>query len=140
MEIKKELALIHFIKSNLGRSFAWGRCDCNTFALEMVDAVYGTSLAETVLGKYDGMIEAARFRKESEWGNFQNLLSVNGFTEGKQGFEQIGDLLVVEDEQFELVSIYMGIKSVACVRDIGVQLFPTVLLKEKTYRVWRYHD
>lgn len=140
MDIKLEMALIDFVKAKLGRPFAWGICDCNTLALEASDAVFGTEMAEKVVGQYDTPDSAEQYRKSSPWGSFINLIKENGFIEAQKGFEQTGDFLIVEDSRWEQVHICMGIRSVSCALDAVVHLFPTVQLKNMLYSVWRHHD
>ena len=139
MDIKHEIKLHNFIKASLNRPFAWGECDCNVYALDVIDAVYDTDLASLIRGKYKTEKGAIRFRKRSKWGDFRELLNQAGFIEGKKGFEQIGDLLIVEDPgKWEMVHIYLGNKSVVAFLNDAVLQFPTAMLKDKAYTVWRY--
>lgn len=139
MDIEKEIRLVNFIRGKLGVPFAWGRCDCNIFALDVVDAVFGTELAIKIRDKYKTKLGAIRFRKRSEWGTFIELLKQQGFIEGKKGFEQIGDLLIVEDpDKWEMVHIYLGKNTVAAFPEEGVLQFPTSMMRDKPYSVWRY--
>jgi hypothetical protein len=137
MDISRELKLINFVKANLGRPFVWGECDCNVFALEMIDAVHGTDLAGRIKGKYANELGAVRFRLRSEWGSFEGLLKENGFVEGKKGFEQTGDILIVAAPNFELVHIYMGKTVVSVPLGMIVHTAPYALMKYLEYRVWR---
>lgn len=139
MDIQHEIKLINYIEANLNRPFAWGECDCNVFALDVIDAVIDTALAGKIKGKYKTERGAIRFRKRSAWGSFIELLKEAGFVQGKKGFEQTGDLLIVEDlGKWEMVHIYLGNKTVAAFPDEGVLQFPTALIKDKPYTVWRY--
>ena len=139
MNITHEIRLINYIEANLNRPFAWGECDCNVFALDMIDSVYGTALAAKIRGKYHTALGAIRFRRKSAWGSFIELLKEAGFIEGKKGFERIGDLLIVEDPgKWEMVHIYLGGKSVAAFPENGVMQFPTAMIRDKQYSVWRY--
>lgn len=137
MKIEQELQLINFIKANLGRPFVWGECDCNVFALEAMDAVHGTDLAGRIKGKYENELGAIRFRLRSEWGSFEGLLIEAGFVESRKGFEQTGDLLIVDGPGFELVHIYMGKTVVSVPLGMKVHATPVALMKHLEYRVWR---
>lgn len=137
MDIKKELQLINFIKANIGREFQWGVCDCNVFALEAMDAVHGTDMAGKIRGKYENDLGAIRFRLKSEWGSFEGLLKENGFTEGKKGFEQTGDIIIVDGPGFDLVHINLGKNIVSVPLDGKVHMDPRAALKTIDYRVWR---
>lgn len=144
MDIKHEIKLINYIEANLGRPFAWGECDCNIFALDVIDAVWGqisnlSPLSNQIRGKYKTERGAIRFRKRSRWGSFIELLKESGFVQGKKGFEQIGDILIVEDpRKWEMVHIYLGNRTVAAFPGEGVLQFPTAMMKDKQYNVWRY--
>jgi len=136
MDIERELRLIDFVKASRGRPFAWGRCDCNVFALEAMDAAYGTDLAGLIRGRYDSLLGAFLFRRRV-LGSLINILKAAGFVEGKRGFEQTGDLLIVEDSKWEMVHIYLGSQVVSAFPDGGVQTFPMRDLRDKPYSVWR---
>jgi len=138
MEIKREIQLMNFIEKNLGRPFAWGECDCNTFALEAVDAVFDTSLAEKIKGQYFTELGALMYRKKSRWGTFINLLKETGFIEVAKGFEQTGDLLIVEDPRWEMVHISLGSKVMSSLPGAGVQYFSASVMKGQPYSVWRF--
>lgn len=136
MDIKREIALIDFVKANRGRPFAWGQCDCNTFALEVMDAVHDTDLAAQIQGKYESMLGAFLFRRRVP-GSLINILKASGFVEGKKGFEQTGDLMIVEDPKWEMVHICLGSQAVASFPEYGVMTFPMSELRDKPYSVWR---
>jgi hypothetical protein len=70
-------------------------------------------------------------------GSLINILKAAGFVEGKRGFEQTGDLLIVEDSKWEMVHIYLGSQVVSAFPDGGVQTFPMRDLRDKPYSVWR---
>jgi hypothetical protein len=139
MDITHEIRLMNFIEQNQGRPFTWGECDCNTFVLDVVDAVFDIALAAKVKGKYKNELGAIRFRQRCEWGSFIELLKEAGFVGGKKGFEQVGDILIVADPgKWEMAHIYLGNKTVTAFPDEGVLQFPTAMLKDKPYSVWRY--
>lgn len=137
MDITKELKLINFIAVNLGRPFVWGECDCNVFALEAMDATYGTDLAGIIKGKYANKDEAVEFMRNIRWNDWAEFLSENGYIEGKKGFEQTGDLLIVSLPDYELVHIYMGKNVVSVPLGMVVRLEPYSLMKILKYRAWR---
>ena len=138
MNIIQEIALINFIETNQGRPFAWGECDCNTFVLEAMDAVFGTALAARVRGQYATEKGAIRFRRKSVQGSLINGLIEEGFIEIPRGFEQTGDILIVEDpDKWEMSHLCLGRTAAAAFPDAGVQQFSLALLKDKPYRVWR---
>jgi len=127
---------IEFANVNLGRPFVWGQCDCNTFALDMMDAMYGTNLAAQIKGKYGSPLQAFLFRRRVP-GSLINILKAAGFEEVKRGFERTGDLLIVADPKWEMVHVCLGAKCVSAFPDQGVQVFPMTELKDKEYTVWR---
>ena len=137
MNAKHEIKLMNFVEKNLGRPFVWGRCDCSTFALEATDAIFDTALVNKIKGKYRTGKGAIKFRRRS-WGSFINLLKEAGFVESQKGFEQTGDMLIVEDEEWERVHVYLGNWACASFPDDGVQLFPMTVMNDKPYKVWRY--
>jgi len=136
MDIEREIKLIDFVKDNRGRSFSWGQCDCNTFALEVMDAVHDTDLAAQIRGKYESLLGAFLFRRRVP-GSLINILKTAGFIEGKKGFEQTGDLMIVEDPKWEMVHICLGSQAVAAFPEHGVMTFPMHELRDKSYSVWR---
>ncbi len=138
MDIKHEILLVNFIEKSLGRPFAWGESDCNIFALETMDAVFGTVLADEIKGRYYTELGAFNFRRRSRWGSFINLLEESGFTKIPKGFEQVGDLLIVEDPRWEMVHVCLGIDAVSSLPGEGIRHFPVSMLKDKPYSVWRF--
>jgi len=139
MHITHEINLMHFIEKNLGRAFAWGECDCVTFALEVTDAVYGTALAEKIKGRYKTERGAIRFRRRSRWGNFITLLKEANFIEIPKGFEQTGDILVVEEAgKLEMVHVSLGHRALSSHPETGVLIFPMTHMQGIPYTVWRY--
>lgn len=138
MHIRNEINLLNFIEASLGRPFVWGQCDCNTFALEALDAAYGTCLAGKIMGQYNTLLGAVRYRKRSPWGSFIALIEEAGFIEAKKGFQQTGDLLIVEDPKWEMVHICLGSIAASAFPDDGVRTFPMAMMADKPYRVWRY--
>ena len=137
MNAEHEIKLMNFIEKNLGRPFVWGRCDCSTFALEATDAIFDTALVNKIKGKYRTGKGAIKFRRRS-WGSFINLLKEAGFVELQRGFEQTGDMLIVEDAEWERVHVYLDNWVCAPFPDDGVQLFPMTVMNGKPYKVWRY--
>ena len=137
MKITEEIALVHFIEANRDRPFEWGRCDCNTFALEAMDAAFGTGLAEKIRGHYSTPLGAVRYRRRSAWKSFIAFIEEAGFIEAKKGFEQTGDLLIVADPKWEMVHICLGNRAVSAFPDDGVRCFPMAAMADKPYRVWR---
>jgi hypothetical protein len=137
VDIAKEIKLINFIKKNIGRPFAWGICDCNVVALEAMDATYGTDLAGIIKGRYSSEAEAIEFMRNIEWKDWAEFLIEKGFIEGKKGFEQTGDLLIVSLPNFDLVHIYMGKSVMAVPLNMNVHTVPYAAMKQLDYRVWR---
>ena len=137
MNAEHEIKFINFVEKNLGRPFTWGQCDCSTFALEVIDAAFDTALVDKIKGKYRTEKGAIKFRRRS-WGSFVNLLKEAGFVELQRGFEQTGDILIIEDAEWERVHVYLGNWVVASFPDDGVQLFPMTIMNGKPYKVWRY--
>jgi hypothetical protein len=140
MNAKQEINLMNFVESSLGRPFAWGECDCNTFALEAMDAAYGLSLAAKIMGHYRTMRGAIRYRRRSPWGDLISLLKEAGFVSGKKGFEQVGDILIASDRlrRWEMAQVYLGRHCVSAFPDDAVRLFPCELMQSAAYEVWRY--
>lgn len=138
MDIKREIRLMSFIEKNLGRPFAWGECDCNTFALETIDAVFDTAWADLIKGRYYTELGAFTFRRSCRWGDFiSGIIAEAGFIEIQKGFEQTGDLLIVKDPRWEMVHICLGNKLVSSFPGAGVQYFSASVIKDKAYSVWR---
>ncbi len=137
MHIRQEIALVRFIEESLGRPFAWGVCDCNTFALEAMDAAYGLDLAAKIRGQYGTLLTAFRFRRNSPWKTFHALLEEQGFCEIPKGLQQTGDLLICEDPKWEMVHVCLGDRAVSAFPGDGVRLFPMAMMADKPYRVWR---
>lgn len=137
MHISHEIKLINFVEASLGRPFAWGQCDCNTFVLAAMDAVYDTALAAKILGKYSTGLGAIRYRRRSPWGSLIALLREAGFSESSRGFEQIGDILIVADKKWEMSHVCLGNRGMAAFPDEGVQFFPLSSLADQPYTVWR---
>lgn len=137
MDIKSEISLIKFAKANLGRPFEWGKCDCNVLALEAMDAAYGSNLASIIKGKYSNREEAIEFMRNIEWKDWAEFLTEKGFVEGKKGFEQIGDLMIVSLPDYELVHVYMGKAVLSAPLGMSVRMTPYALMKLLAYRVWR---
>jgi hypothetical protein len=138
MNIVQEINLIRFVEANLGRPFAWGRCDCNILALEMSDTVFGTDLAGKVRGRYENRLGAIRYRLRSPWGSFIGLIREAGFVWARRGFEQTGDLLVVGDPRWEMVHICLGQNALSSFPDEGVRVFPVSSMRSTFYNVWRW--
>jgi len=137
MNAEHEIKLMNFVEKNLGRPFTWGQCDCSTFALEVIDAAFDTALADKIKGKYRTEKGAIKFRRRS-WGSFVNLLKEAGFVESQRSFEQTGDMLIIEDAEWERVHVCLGNWVCAPFPDDGVQLFPMTVMTDKPYKVWRY--
>lgn len=138
MHISHEIKLLNFVEANLGRPFAWGECDCNTFALEMIDAVYDTALAAQIRGRYQTERGAIRYRRRSPWGSLINLLREAGFCEVPKGFAQTGDILIVVAPKWEMSHICLGNRAVAAFPGDGVQCFPLAALADEPYTIWRF--
>jgi hypothetical protein len=136
MTPKQEIKLIRFFEANRGRSFAWGQCDCNVFALEAIDAVHDTKLATQIRGRYSSLLGAFLFRRRVP-GSLLNILKDAGFIQIKKGFEQTGDLLIVEDPKWEMVHICLGNNAMSAFPEHGVSMFPLQDLQDKPYSVWR---
>jgi hypothetical protein len=134
---EQEIALMRFVQDSIGRPFAWGRCDCNVYALEAIDATHGTDLASLISGRYSTGLGAIRYRKRCPWGSFIGLLAEHGFVEAKKGFEQTGDLLVIPDPRWEMVHVYLGRDAVSVSPDLSVCIFPMASIRHETYLVWR---
>ena len=54
----------NYIESKLGKPFAWGTNDCNTFIVGYFDAVLGTDLLKIIYKKYTTKLGAIRFQKK----------------------------------------------------------------------------
>lgn len=138
MNIDQEIRLAQFIEDNLGRPFAWGRCDCNTFVLEAMDVLGGTALADEIRGRYKTARGAIRFRRRSPWGGLITGLQGVGFAEIPRGFEQTGDILIVaEPDKWDMSHLFLGRLAAAAFPEAGVQQFSMTQLRNKPYRVWR---
>ena len=139
MEFAQEIRLIKFVEEHLGKACSWGFCDCNIFVLSGWDAVFGTRLAEKHKGKYKTAKAAIRYRRRSQWGSLQVLLTKEaGAVEIPRGFEQTGDILIVSDQKWEMSHICIGKNYAAACPDDLVSLAPIAALYGMPYQVWRY--
>ncbi len=137
MNARAEIALMRFIEENIHQPFIWGRRDCNTFVLEALDACAGTShLASKIIGKYSTALGAMRYRLRSPWGNLYNLLQDAGCIEIQEGFQQIGDIMVVPDHRWEQAHICLGITVASVDFVLGVHIYPIAQLR-RPCSVWR---
>ena len=113
-----EVDRIKYLQSQLGKSYKWGRTDCNAFAIEFFDYCNNTVFRNAVIGKYDDEKTAYKFAKKI--GLLRNYLPLI-----KTNRPKIGDLILVKDGVWDMAHIYLGDKVLTSINGKGITTMPT---------------
>jgi hypothetical protein len=93
------------VEAYKGRPFEWGRTDCVCFAIHCIQAMLGSPVRVPKLS-YRSQSEAAEFLKTYRFTD--ELKKQLGAIEVPLTFAQRGDLIVVEEDGLEKVSVHLG--------------------------------
>ena len=111
----------NYIESKLGKPFAWGTNDCNTFIVGYFDAVLGTDLLKIIYKKYTTKLGAIRFQKKFGQRISGRCLEL-GMTEHHPTKATFGDILIKKNENWDSCHICIGSKIASIDENIGTAI------------------
>lgn len=114
-----DVRLTQWASSRIGRPFVWGEMDCTLLAIEALDALCGTSLADGWRGRYGTAEEALAIQLREDIDLRRGLLR-QGCTPVPVGFRQRGDIILARQDHFWCAHVSFGERLLSCNPEQGV--------------------
>ena len=103
-----ELKVIQFAEKEYKKPFEWGKNDCNTLVLNYLDKIYlSDTFIKIAYKKYSSLKEAIKFQKEYEV-RLTNFCLGLGLKKIPANKARTGDILIIEEKNFEIGHICLG--------------------------------
>lgn len=98
-------ALTQYVNNTLGLPFVWGERDCVTYAIGAIEAMIGAEVNKPKFN-YDSKRTALVFAQKYKLADgMREQLSAYDV---RHGFQQAGDIAIVEKDGFECCHVVMG--------------------------------
>jgi hypothetical protein len=128
----QEIRLINILDQAGERPFEWGQNDCNTLALEWLDAINGTNWIKKVKGSYSDKKSA--IVRASQLPKWSDGLVDEGWVEITPNEATVGDIAIVDGKHYDMAHIVMGSHAVSLHETDGMVKIPLDTIEARFFR------